>query len=150
MNSETWANCSYKDADSKTVRTYTRRTAQTTTGQFGGGKTTLSCGYDNDGKGMGYRHILAGHSTDWANKAAYADENWRDLADDSMSAALYDPDTVISRPENDSFGFQILMGLYQGSELVATTQTCTSVTHAVNDFVITSSPANARSKWLGR
>jgi hypothetical protein len=76
----------------------------------------------------------------WEANASISGDNWRDLADDSMVAALTDPDLVNARHSNDTFGFQRQMYLYRGSERVGTIETCTVVTHAVNGKMITSFP----------
>ncbi|WP_156371683.1 hypothetical protein [Microbacterium sp. Leaf203] len=58
----------------------------------------LRCGNAN----FGYFHIKARHEGDWQAKAAGTNQNWRDIADIGIDAALRDPVITKPRDSNDT------------------------------------------------
>lgn len=131
---QTWGACGWKTKNSKVVRAFKRRGAVTTRGKFPGGTSNLRCGNEK----YGYRHIVArGHDKEWDAKARLGKMNWRDLADDSIKAALNDPDLIKVRRKNDTYGFERLMYLVdkKTGKKIAEVKTCTVVAHESKNII---------------
>lgn len=105
---QTWAACGIFDRNTKIVRTFPRYRANAGGQYIPGGTSNLACGSDEY---WGYRHIVAGHLSQWENVAAPTGENWRDVADQFIAGALIDPDVVTYRQDNDTFAYCRLMYL---------------------------------------
>lgn len=79
----------------------------------------LYCGIrdaDEDDGRFGYRHIKGRHLNDWANKAAYINKNWRDLAGWAMKYTMADPDAAWKTSR--SFCYHRKFLLYYGNQQV--------------------------------
>lgn len=102
---QTWAGCGIGVDPNKVVRTYDR-------------SKILRCGNAN----FGYFHIKAGHgsnpanSNDWMSKAAITGQNWRDVADIGMWAALSNPQVSYPKPANDTTCYSKLIYLVRLSD----------------------------------
>jgi hypothetical protein len=105
---QTWAACGIFDRNTKIVRTFNRYRANAGGQYIPGGTSNLACGSDEY---WGYRHIVAGHLSQWENVAFPTGENWRDVADQFIAGALIDPDVVTYRQDNDTFAYCRLMYL---------------------------------------
>jgi hypothetical protein len=89
------------------VRTFPRVKTSPGIGYIAGGTANLACGSAS----WGYRHILQRHLAEWQSNAAIAGNNWRDLADLAISAALIDPDVTAYSQRNDTFCYSRLIYL---------------------------------------
>ena len=97
-----WLPCGLRDSGAKVIKTYARtRTRTPDEVDFPSGPARLRCGNSD----FGYRHIVLRHRTEWLTNAALSEDNWLDLADFSINAALTDPDRVVYDWRNNATCF---------------------------------------------
>jgi hypothetical protein len=109
VQAEVWGACGWRDAATKTVRTFMRhRGVAAPEHVLRGGPSRLLCGNE----GQGYRHVLKRHRMDWEYDAQRVGSNWRDHADWAIETTLADPDKVTYRPENDSYCYSRVLQLW--------------------------------------
>lgn len=133
-----WAACGLRDKNTKIVRTFTRVKASAGGNYIPGGTSNLACG----SAAWGYRHIVKNHLSQWQSDAAIARENWRDLADFSIAAALSDPDAVSYRQSNDTFCYSRLIYLVDNrTGKVIDTRKPITVVARVTKNIITAYPS---------
>lgn len=96
----TWAACGAFDAETKTVRTFTRNFVSYLNLQAG--NSPLKCGNDK----FGYRHIKSRHMNDWGSLAGIVGSNWRDFADWSINQCLRWPASVANNGTRNTYEFK--------------------------------------------
>lgn len=117
-----WRACGFRDSRFKVVHDYTRYSYYHP--RMVGLRARLYCGlFERDGSTsvFGYRHILDRHAGDWANKSAYIQRNWRDLAGWTLMWTLRDPDVVYESTPGRRFCFERTFYLADGGGRVLST-----------------------------
>lgn len=98
-----WGACSTIDraaAEQKLVRRFDRATGVTpASAVMPAGSSDLLCGTDN----FGFYHIVARHHMEWIQKSVMTNENWREVADYSITEALRSPTSVTFRADRNTF-----------------------------------------------
>ena len=85
-----WSPCGIFDKNNKMVRKFNRQAIKGLSGKTG----NLLCGWHKNAKGstkatgVGFRHIKAGHMSQWENQAVFLRANWREMADWATNEAL--------------------------------------------------------------
>ena len=98
-----WAACPVngrEEARDRLVRRFDRGPGLSKSGAvMPGGTSDLICGDDKHG----YYHIANGHGLEWTQKGMKTSENWRDVADYSITEALRNPMSVTYRTDVDTY-----------------------------------------------
>jgi hypothetical protein len=136
-----WGACSASSAVTKQVTTFHRRSVVSRQGvAIGDGTSVLQCGNSS----FGYNHIYLNHKSQWEQKAALTNNNWRDIADLSMREGLDNPNAVTYRSSNQTFCFSRHIYLYRTNDntIVGTMDPQTIIAQQ-DGKVITSYPSTA-------
>lgn len=136
-----WGWCGLFDGDQKVVRAFERyRGDAGGRHRLKGGTSNLRCGSTEE---SGYRHIQAGHQSQWEFDAWLVGTNWRNQADFAIATVLRDPDRVTYNARNDTYCYSRLVYLERKADRrVVGDRTPNVVVGAGNSNIITAFPSN--------
>lgn len=123
---QTWAGCGVWADQNKVVRTF-------------GNSKVLRCGNVN----YGYWHIYNNHRSEFDQKAALTNQNWREVADIGMSASISNSEVTKPRSSNDTtcYSRKIFLVNLQSHQTVGSVIVRTVVGNRSNN-VVTAFPSS--------
>lgn len=98
-----WPPCGFFDKSMKVLKKYKRQAVR----GYSGATAVLACGNHNSRTdvGWGFRHIKAGHLTQWQREALPLGGSWMDFADWSITQTLAKPCYKAFQASNQTFQY---------------------------------------------